>query len=65
MKLKCTINVGNYSNITIESSEHANIVYAKAEIVNIAKGIKEPPVTDFVNKYFNKEDDPYAKVYMS
>lgn len=54
MKLKCTINVGNYSNISIESSEHTNIAYAKEEIRNIARVIKEPPVTDFINKYFNK-----------
>lgn len=52
MKLKCTINIGNYSNISIESSEHTNIAYAKAEMRNVGKAIDEPAVTDFVNKYF-------------
>lgn len=53
MKLKCTINIGNYSNIIIESSEHDNIAYAKIEMCNIATKIGEPAVIDFVNKYFN------------
>ena len=52
MKLKCTINIGNYSNISIESSEHDNVAYAKNEIKNIGNGFKEPVITDFINKYF-------------
>lgn len=53
MKISCTINIGNYQNISIESSEHDNIAYAKIEMCNIATGLGEPSIIDFVNKYFN------------
>ena len=56
MKISCTINIGNYSNISIESSEHTNIFYAKKEMCDIAKSIREPAVIGFCNKYFDKSN---------
>ena len=54
MKLKVTINIGNYSNIGLESSEYDRYESCKDEIVDACKKIKEPAVLDFCKRYFGE-----------
>jgi|LGVF01.1.fsa_nt_gb hypothetical protein len=59
MKIKCTINTGNYCNVTIESSEHDTAKYAKNEIIEIGRSINHPAVKDFIKVYFGSDFDEY------
>lgn len=52
MKISATINIGNYPNISIESSEHNDVEVCKSELRLIGIAIHEPAVVDFINKYF-------------
>ena len=52
MKLVCTVNVGNYSNISLETNDHDDIIFAKKEMVMMGQEINSPIVTRFVETYF-------------
>ena len=52
MKLKVTINIGNYSNIGLESSEYAQYESCKDEIIDACQQMKEPALLDFCKRYF-------------
>lgn len=47
MKLKVTVNLGNYENIGLESSEHFSIDDCRAELANALAVFHEPRVDDF------------------
>lgn len=52
MKLSCTVNTGNYCNISIETSEHDNADFAIAEMIKIGEKINHPAVKDFIKVRF-------------
>lgn len=52
MKLSCTVNTGNYSNISMETSDHDTVDFAIAEMVKIAERINHPAVKDFIKVRF-------------
>ncbi len=52
MKLKATVNLGNYENISIESSEYDNATDCCREVFNVLVAFKEPRVDDFCKKMF-------------
>lgn len=53
MKLSVTVNLGNYENIKIESSEYISIDTCRVEVVQaLVKFAGEPKVKDFIERYF-------------
>ena len=57
MKLAVTVNLGNYENIRIESSEQDNISECKTEIDLALEGFRMPQADDFRKRVFRYSDD--------
>jgi len=51
MKLALTVNLGNYENIRIESSEYDSIDDCKSELNLSLASFREPRVNDFRKKF--------------
>ena len=52
MKLSVTVNLGNYENIRIESSEYEMMTQCMEEIDTALKYIRVPQVEDFRDRIF-------------
>ena len=52
MKISVTVNLGNYENIKIESSEFEHANDCKTEISLTLEDLRVPQVDDFIRKYF-------------
>ena len=52
MKIEVTVNIGNFQNIKVLSSEYDNPEHCKDEIKAYLLSIKEPACDDFVKRYF-------------
>jgi len=56
MKLGVTVNLGNYENIRIESSEHEDALSCTAEVISMLKRFgNEPRIRDFISRIFEEE----------
>ena len=54
MKLSVTVNLGNYENIKVESSEYETASQCEDEIRHaLSRFGNEPRVLDFVSRMFN------------
>jgi len=53
MKIKVTVNLGNYQNVGIESSEFDTIRYCYQEIRETLLLIGEPQTDDFIKRYID------------
>ena len=54
MKVKVTVDLGNYENISIESNEYESIDECKEEIDIALGNIREPRVDDFRQRLFGQ-----------
>jgi hypothetical protein len=52
MKISVTVNLGNYENIKIESSDYVFADDCKNEISKALKAMRIPQADDFTRKYF-------------
>jgi len=52
MKLSITINLGNYENIGIESSEHDDIAACRDEILEAQHLFRAPAIEEYLHKVF-------------
>jgi len=50
MRFGVTVNLGNYENIRVESSEHDNISDCKTEVALALEDMREPRVNDFLKR---------------
>lgn len=55
MIIKVTVNLGNYENISVESSEYKSMQSCCAELYTVLRAINEPRVDDFCKKVFKEE----------
>ena len=52
MRITVTVNLGNYENIKIESSDYVFADDGKNEISKVLKAMRIPQADDFLKKYF-------------
>lgn len=52
MKLSVTINLGNYENVSIESSEHPTIADCRDEILETQHLFRDPAVEEYLHRLF-------------
>ena len=53
MKLKVTVNLGNYQNMTIESSEHDHIRNCIIDVLDALQQVGDPRTDDYAMKYLS------------
>lgn len=53
MRITVTVNLGNYENIKVESSDHVFADDCKKEISKALKAMRITQVDDFARKYFH------------
>jgi len=54
MKIKVTVNLGNYENISVESSECIEERDCEDEIIRVLDRYQEPRVQDFISRLFKR-----------
>ena len=52
MKIEVTINLGNYENVSIASSEHDNAVECVAELTATVSLFRDPRVEEYMSRVF-------------
>lgn len=52
MKIKVTINLGNYENVTLESSEHDTAAGCVRELKETALLFRVPQVKEYMSRVF-------------
>ena len=52
MKIKVTINLGNYENVTLESSEHSTAIECVGELTAAASLFRDPHVAEYMSRVF-------------
>ena len=52
MKLSITVNLGNYENVCIESSEHDSIDACRDEILEAQRLFRDPAIEEYLRKVF-------------
>lgn len=56
MRIGVTVNLGNYENIRVESSEHEDTLGCTAEVISALKRFgDEPRIQDFISRIFEEE----------
>ncbi len=54
MKLKVTVNLGNYQNMTVESSEHDHIRNCITDVRGALLRVGDPRTDDYAMKYLRE-----------
>ncbi|MCD6163151.1 MAG: hypothetical protein J7K40_12160 [candidate division Zixibacteria bacterium] len=52
MKVSVTINIGNYENVSIESSEYPDVVECINEIKDAERHFRVPAIAEYIQKVF-------------
>jgi hypothetical protein len=52
MKIKITINLGNYENVTLESSEHETAIECVGELTATVSLFRDPHVEEYMRRVF-------------
>ena len=52
MKIKITINLGNYENVTIESGDHDTAIECVGELTATVSLFRDPRVAEYMSRVF-------------
>ena len=52
MKIKITINLGNYENVTIESGDHDTAIECVGELTATVSLFRDPHVAEYMSRVF-------------
>jgi hypothetical protein len=52
MKIGVTINLGNYENVSLESSEHDTAIQCVAELTAAVSLFRDPRVEEYMSRVF-------------